>query len=196
MPLILGPSSAKIDLITDVSQLTEEYIPITIQPILRSQALKVWLIGCAVVFAWVFLIIVPPIAKAYGLTGLSSPLYSFFSLICHQMPDRSFHVLGEKFGVCSRCFGVYFGLIFGFVIYPFWRRIDDIEPISRIWLFLSLVPIGIDWLLGVTGIWANTFTSRFLTGLLLGAACSTFIVPATVEITRNFTLRSRIKKAA
>jgi uncharacterized membrane protein len=112
------------------------------------------------------------------------------------MPDRSFDVLGEKFGVCSRCFGVYFGIVFGFLIYPFWRRIDDIEPIARIWLFLSLVPIGVDWLLGVTGIWANTFTSRFLTGLLLGTACATFIVPAIVEITRNFTLRSRIKKAA
>ena len=172
------------------------YIPIKIHPLLRAQAIRVWLIGCAAVLAWLLLIFVPPLAKANGLTAIASPLYTFFGFICHQMPDRSFHVLGEKFGVCSRCFGVYFGLVFGFLIYPFWRRIDDIEPISRIWLFLSLVPIGVDWLLGVTGIWANTFTSRFLTGLLLGAACATFIVPATVEITRNFTLRTRIKKAA
>ena len=179
-----------------MSELTEKYIPINLQPILKSQAVKVWVIGSVIALAWVLLILVPPVAKAYGLTALSSPLYSFFGLICHQMPDRSFHVLGEKFGVCSRCFGVYFGLVFGFLIYPLWRRIDDIEPVPRIWLFLSLVPIGIDWLLGVTGVWANTFTSRFLTGMLLGIACATFIVPATVEITRNFTLRSRIKKAA
>src|SRR5690348_7013342 len=116
--------------------------------------------------------------------------------MCHQMSDRSFHIEGEKFGVCSRCFGVYFGLFFGLVIYPLWRRVDEVEPISRIWLFLSLVPIGIDWALGVFGIWANTFTSRFFTGLILGVACATFIVPAAVEITRNFTYRSRIKKAA
>jgi uncharacterized membrane protein len=82
------------------------------------------------------------------------------------------------------------------LINPLWRRIDETEPIARIWLFLSLVPIGIDWSLGVFGIWENTFTSRFLTGLILGVACATFIVPAIVEITRNFTLRSRIKKAA
>ena len=74
------------------------------------------------------------------------------------MPDRSFHIDGEKFGVCSRCFGVYFGLFFGFVIYPLWRRIDEIEPISRIWLFLSLIPIGVDWSLTIFGIWENTFT--------------------------------------
>ena len=155
-----------------------------------------WLVGCAVALAWVLLILTPPIAKANGFTGVSSPLYSFFSFMCHQMPDRSFYIDGEKFGVCSRCFGVYFGLFSGFVIYPLWRRIDETEPISRIWLFLSLVPIGIDWSLGVFGIWQNTFTSRFLTGLILGAACATFIVPAVVEITRNLTMRSRMKKAA
>jgi len=82
------------------------------------------------------------------------------------------------------------------VIYPLWRRIDEIEPISRIWLFLSLIPIGVDWSLTIFGIWDNTFTSRLITGLILGVACATFIVPATVEITRNLIYRSRMKKAA
>lgn len=175
---------------------SQVYVPVNLHPQLKAQAIRMWLIGCAVALAWVLLILTPPIAKASGFTGVSSPLYSFFSYMCHQMPDRSFYIDGEKFGVCSRCFGVYFGLFFGFVIYPLWRRIDEIEPISRIWLFLSLVPIGIDWSLGVFGIWENTFTSRFLTGLVLGTACATFIVPAIVEITRNLTIRSRIKKAA
>jgi uncharacterized membrane protein len=179
-----------------VTGVSQQYISLTLHPKLRAQAVRVWLVGCAVTLGWVLLIIAPAIAKANGLTGASSPLYSFFSLMCHQMPERSFHIEGEKFGVCSRCFGVYFGLFFGFVIYPLWRRIEETEPISRIWLFLSLVPIGIDWFLGVSGIWENTYTSRFVTGLILGVACATFIVPAIVEITRNLTFRSRIKKAA
>jgi len=179
-----------------VIESSQQYIPVGFHPKLKTQAVKVWLIGCAVVLAWVLLTLVPPIAKANGFTSISSPLYSFFSFMCHQMPDRSFHIEGEKFGVCSRCFGVYFGLFFGFVIYPLWRRIDETEPIARIWLFLSLIPIGVDWSLGVFGIWENTFTSRFLTGLILGIACATYIVPAIVEITRNLTVRSRIKKAA
>lgn len=173
-----------------------EYIPTSLRPDLRSQAIRVWLVGAVVALVWLLLIVTPPIAKADGLTDVSSPLYTFFSFMCHQMPDRSFHIEGEKFGVCSRCFGVYFGLFFGFLIYPLWRKIDETEPISRIWLFLSLVPIGIDWSLGVFGIWDNTFSSRFLTGLILGVACATFIVPAIVEITRNLTFRSKIKKAA
>lgn len=174
----------------------QSYIPIQLRPAVKSQAVRVWLVGCGVVLTWALLIIIAPIAKANGLTALSRLLYSFYSYICHQIPGRSFHVEGEQFGVCSRCFGVYFGLLFGYVIYPLWRRVDEIEPISRIWLFLSLIPIGVDWSLTVFGIWENTFTSRFITGMILGVACATFIVPATVEITRNFTMRSLIKKAA
>ena len=164
---------------------SEQYIGLTLKPILRSQAIRVWLVGGAVTLFWLMLILAAPIAKANGYTSLSQPLYSFFSLICHQIPSRSFHIDGEPFGVCSRCFGVYFGLLFGFVIYPLWRRIDETEPISRIWLFLSLVPIGIDWSLGVFGIWENTHFTRFVTGLILGAACAVYIVPALVEIVRN-----------
>jgi uncharacterized membrane protein len=173
-----------------------EYIPIRLKPELRSQAFRVWLIGCSVVLTWVLLILAAPIAKANGFTSISTPLYTFYGFICHQIPSRSFHIEGEQFGVCSRCFGVYFGLLFGYAIYPLWRTIDEIEPIPRIWLFLSLIPIAVDWSLTIFGIWENTFTSRFLTGLILGVACATFIVPATVEITRNFTLRARAKKAA
>ncbi len=145
--------------------------------------------GFVVVAVWVLLTVAAPLAKASGFDAVSSPLYNFFGYICHQISDRSFHVNGEQFAVCSRCFGVYFGLFFGFAIYPLWRNIDEIEPLRRVWLFLSLIPIGIDWSLTVFGIWENTQLSRFITGLILGVACATFIVPAIVEITRNLTRR-------
>lgn len=156
---------------------------------MRRQASKAWAVGLVVVLIWALLIVAAPIAKANGFTSFSSPLYNFYSFICHQLNERSFHVEGEPFGVCSRCFGVYFGLFAGFAIYPLWRRIDQIEPLPRFWLFLSMVPIGIDWSLTIFGFWENTHVSRFVTGLVLGVACSTFIVPAIVEITRNLTWR-------
>lgn len=145
--------------------------------------------GFVVVTVWVLLTVVAPIAKANGFIGFSSPLYNFFSYICHQIPDRSFHVEGEPFAVCSRCFGVYLGLAFGFAVYPLWRNITEIEPLPRFWLFLSLIPIGIDWSLTVFGVWENNHASRIITGLILGVACATYIVPAIVEITRNLTRR-------
>ncbi len=172
-----------------MSEPPENYIPQNIVVKMRKQAVRAWAVGLAVVLAFVLLIIAAPVAKANGLSGLSSSLYHFFSYICHQLPERTFHVAGEPFGVCSRCFGVYFGLVAGFVIYPLWRNIDEIEPLPRFWLFVSMIPIGIDWSLTVFGIWENNHFSRFVTGLILGVACATYIVPAIVEITRNMTHR-------
>ena len=179
-----------------MSEAVQNYVPLAIAGRLRRQAVYVWTIAIAVSLVWVLLIIGAPVARANGLTSVSTPLYGLFSYMCHQLSDRSFHIDGEQFGVCSRCFGVYFGLLAGFIIYPVWRQLDDIEPIPRVWLFLALVPIGVDWSLGVFGIWENTHLSRFVTGLILGIACATFIMPALIEITRNLTLARQLKKAA
>ena len=163
------------------------YIPIDLRGRFARQARNVWLITAGVVATWVAVIIAAPLLDA----NFSSPIYHFFSYICHQIPNRSLHLAGHQLAVCTRCSGVYFGLLAGIIAYPLWRPIDEIEPIPRFWLFLSLIPITIDWALKEFGIWNNTHTSRIITGLILGFACATFIVPALVEITRNFTAKSK-----
>ena len=170
-----------------MNQPIENYVPQDLSEHFRRQARKVWFISLLAVFAWVFLILLAPLAKANGYTNISAPLYTFFGLICHQIDARSFHVEDHPFAVCARCFGVYFGLLFGFVIYPLIRKIDEIEPLPRFWLFLAMIPIAVDWSLGIFGIWENTHLSRFITGLILGAACAIFIIPALVEIFRLWT---------
>lgn len=172
----------------------ENYIPQDLTERFRKQAWKVWLISALVVFVWVSAILLAPIAKESGLENFSSPVYGFFSYICHQMPERSFHIENHPFAVCSRCFGVYFGLFLGFLIYPVLRKIDDIEPLARVWLFLAMIPIAIDWSLGAFDIWENTHLSRFITGLILGAACAIYIVPALVEIFRLLTGKKQLKR--
>jgi hypothetical protein len=52
----------------------------------------------------------------------------------------------------------------------------------------------IDWSLGFFEIWENNHLSRFLTGLILGAACAIFIVPALVEISRLLSNRRQVKR--
>ena len=34
-------------------------------------------------------------------------VYAAGSLICHQRPERSFHLLGAQMPVCARCTGIY-----------------------------------------------------------------------------------------
>lgn len=177
-----------------MNQPIENYVSQNFAQIFRRQAWKVWAISLFVVLVWVGAIVLAPIAQANDFTFVSAPVYKFFSYICHQMSERSFHIEKHPFGVCARCFGVYFGLFFGFLIYPLIRKIDEIEPLPRFWLFLAMIPIAIDWSLGVFGIWENTHLSRFVTGLILGAACGIFIVPALVEIFRLLTSKNKRKR--
>lgn len=173
-----------------MSEPPENYISPYDSGYFRARAFRVWSVTVAIVGVWVAAIVLAPFSRLGGW-GIDPPVYSFFGYICHQIPDRSFHLGAEQLAVCSRCFGVYFGLLAGLLAYPLWRKIDDIEPLPRIWLILSMVPITIDWSLTVFGIWENTHVSRFITGLILGAACATYIVPALVEIKRNLAYKRR-----
>lgn len=160
---------------------------------------RILLAGLSVVaFFWVFLIVSAPVAAASQLKGFAEPVYGFFGYVCHQIPERSFFLIGNQFAVCSRCFGVYFGLLAGLLCYPFVRPMDESSPLPRVWLFLSMVPMALDWSLDVLGIWANTHFTRLATGLILGVACALFIVPAVIEVAELRLAKSRqpSKKAA
>ena len=173
-----------------MSEGADSYTSSTDRTRFRRQAVKVWSVAIAVVTVWLLAIVAPPLLASNGEIALAEPFYKFFGFICHQIPGRSFHILEHQFAVCSRCFGVYFGLLAGLAAFPLIRGVDEIEPLPRIWLFASMIPIAVDWSLGVFGIWENNHASRFITGLILGFACAVYIVPALVEIVRNFSRKT------
>jgi uncharacterized membrane protein len=172
----------------------ENYLPQSAVAQTRQRAFLTWSIAALFVLVWVVLIVLAPLAEANNLAGVSSPLYKFFSFLCHQNSARSYALGEHAFAVCSRCFGVYFGLFFGFLVYPFLRSIEETAPLPRFWLFAAMIPVAVDWLLGVFGIWENTHLSRFVTGTVLGAVCAVFIVPALIEIFALLANRRRVKR--
>lgn len=169
---------------------TGNYLPISVAEKLEKQAFNVWLGAVAVSAIWVLLILSPVFMPSIGLESVSHKIFGYFGFACHQIADRSFHLAGHQFAVCSRCFGIYAGILVGFLAYPAWHRISDIEAPPRYWLFLSLIPITIDWSLTIFGIWDNNHFTRVMTGGILGFACAVYLMPALVEIRRNLYLRN------
>jgi uncharacterized membrane protein len=55
--------------------------------------------------AWLATLLAAPFLP----TPLAGLLYAGGSLICHQLPDRSFHLHAYQLPVCARCFGLYAG---------------------------------------------------------------------------------------
>jgi len=172
----------------------ENYVPQIAVEESRRRAFTVWGVFAFIAAVWIFLILLAPVAETYNLNNVSNPLYNFFSYICHQIDSRSFHLENHAFAVCSRCFGVYFGLLTGFIVYPFLRPVERTEAFPRFWLFLAMIPMAIDWTLGIFDIWENTHFSRLLTGLILGAACAIFIIPALIDIFRLLSIKTQIKR--
>ncbi|MFW5990662.1 MAG: DUF2085 domain-containing protein [Candidatus Nanoarchaeia archaeon] len=110
---------------------------------------------------------------------LADSTYVAFSLVCHQKPERSFHLAGSQMPVCQRCFAIYMGAFLGGLFYSFSNKI----PLS--YLFLALLPMAIDGVGQLFGVWQSNYLSRVFTGALAGGAGMLFIMPALMEIVES-----------
>jgi uncharacterized membrane protein len=102
---------------------------------------------------------------------------ALFDPFCHQLPDRSFALAGVPFALCHRCFGVVAGLAAGAVAAPALARLlDPAGGRGLPALAVAAVPMALDWLLDVAGVWTNTPVSRFATGVVFGLAAGALLV--------------------
>lgn len=148
----------------------------------NRRPLLMWLAVSLVASAFVTAIIGAPFAQASGHTTLAFGIYSTFSHLCHQIPDRSFFIAGHQFAVCARCTGLYGGFAVATLAYPLMRSLRRTDPPRRLWLFLAAVPLAVDFSLGFFGIWENTHLSRFVTGALLGSVAVLYVMPGLIDL--------------
>ena len=162
------------------------YIP---QSVSVRRQIAVWLI---VVLGSVLIttaIIAAPLALSSGHLLWALPIYHAFSLVCHQIPERSFFIAGHPFAVCARCFGLYAGFTLATIAYPLISSLKKTDAPPRRWLFLAAVPLVIDYALGLFGIWNNTHSSRFITGALLGSVAVFYTMPGLLDLGLRLTGR-------
>lgn len=142
-----------------------------------------WAFTATLAIAILTAIVGAPLIQSLGHPAIAFKIYRAFSFVCHQIPDRSFHLAGYKFAVCSRCTGIYSGVALAALSYPLVRSLKQTLTPSLIWLFLAVTPLAIDWSLGYFSIWQNNHLSRFSTGALFGATTVFYILPGLIELT-------------
>jgi uncharacterized membrane protein len=155
------------------------YVP---QIIPTHRPLVFWAVSVAVVVSLVSLIVVAPLAAASGHSEIAIGIYRAFSVLCHQLPERSFFIDDHKFAVCSRCTGIYAGFALTLLAYPLIRPLRTTHTPPRKWLIIAAIPLLIDFSLTFFGIWENTHTSRLLTGLILGSAAVFYVMPGIADL--------------
>ncbi len=93
-----------------------------------------------------------------------------FERVCHQNPERSFTFNGIPMAVNSRCFGIFLGLWFGWIVIPLSNFSKSKKNWSLKFLFLAVMLQIIDYTGNLMLFWENTNASRSVLGVLLGIA--------------------------
>jgi uncharacterized membrane protein len=140
------------------------------------QAARHWLIWVgAIMFLTIGLAILAPVLVATGHPGLARPIYFYFHFFCHQRPDRSFHLGGEKMACCERCAAMYGTLAIGSLCFVALR--SKMRPPKMRYIAYLSIPMAIDGLTQAIGFRESNWELRVFTGALFGAGICWLLYP-------------------
>lgn len=83
-----------------------------------------------------------PVLEYFGFNGLAHAIHLAYRVTCHQLPERSYFILGHQASICQRCSAIWLMFLIGGVIYAFSGR--RIKPLPFKWWVLALIPVGLD----------------------------------------------------
>ena len=128
---------------------------------------------------WVALLISAPILPG----SISAVLYGLGSFICHQIPERSFHIAGFQLPVCARCLGLYAGAACGIGcgVWPA-RAVQAVRafdaPTTRWLAGVAAAPTVITLVLEWAGLWDPSNVTRAIAGVPFGAVIGLVVMSA------------------
>lgn len=133
--------------------------------------------------AWVSLLVAAPMLPGWA----GAILYGIGSLICHQIPERSFYLSGFQLPVCARCLGIYAGAAAGAAL-VFIRSRSGETPLptasaTRRWLAVAAAaPTIVTVALEVAGMWHPSNLTRALAGFALGGILAVVVMSALATL--------------
>lgn len=151
---------------------------------LRSLVLSIgahWLFAANLaLIAFSTLPVVAPILAYLGYDSIATAIFNAYSLTCHQMPSRSFFVLGHQMAYCERNTAIYFSMALGGIAYV-WLRRRRPRPLRWRWYALLILPMAIDGFTQLFGWRESTWLARGITGTLFGFATIWLAFPTLQE---------------
>jgi len=88
--------------------------------------------------------------------------------ICHQIPERTLEINGVLMAVNARCFGIFAGLLAGWLLIPAVSGLTVQKKWPVQLFFVAMLLQIIDYTGNLLGFWTNTNLSRLSLGLFFG----------------------------
>lgn len=150
---------------------------------MRSKPADYWAAGLtAAALLWAVALLAAPPAIEYGglLSTVAALLYEGAGRICHQRPERSFHLAGTPLPVCARCAGLYFAGAGGALLGWTGRRRRTVAPprATRGLILTAALPTVLSVAAEAAGLLHSSNTFRMISALPLGAAAGWVFVRA------------------
>jgi len=108
-------------------------------------------------------------------------IYAAGSIVCHQLPERSFHIAGVQLPVCARCTGLYAGGLIGLIIWLARARQPLSHAAARRALVLASIPTLASVLSAVAGWWDPGNALRAALALPLGVTVGAVVTAVAVR---------------
>jgi uncharacterized membrane protein len=113
-------------------------------------------------------------------------VYAAGSIVCHQLPERSFFLDGRQLPVCARCTGLYLSSAAGFLGWCMWKTIRGrrvVVPPRRALavVIVAAVPTALSYVTGVFGLWDGSNLARALLAVPLGASAGAVVASVATK---------------
>ena len=128
---------------------------------------------------WLTLLILAPVLPV-PIAGI---VYALGSRICHQRPERSFHLFAAQLPVCARCVGIYAGAAIGSLLAltgSIRARLSLVSP--RTLLVAGAVPTLVTLTTEWSGVWGVGNHARAAAGAWLGVTVAFVVARATATL--------------
>jgi uncharacterized membrane protein len=114
-------------------------------------------------------------------------VYAAGSVVCHQLPDRSFLLGGRPLPVCARCTGLYLSAAGGLAAWCAykmargWPRVA-VPPRAALALVIgAAVPTALSYFTGIAGWWEGSNVTRALLAVPLGASAGAVVAAVATK---------------
>ena len=112
--------------------------------------------------------------------------YAAGSVVCHQLPERSFYWGQWKFPVCSRCTGLYVSAAIGLAAWAVVRKRRGnpirLRPrLAMVILIAAALPTLVSVATAALGVWDATNAGRALLAVPLGAIAGVLVAAVAAK---------------
>lgn len=114
-------------------------------------------------------------------------VYAAGSVICHQLPERSFSLDGRQLPVCARCTGLYLAGAAGALGWCVWkagrgwRRFSLPPRVALAIVIAAALPTALSYFTGIAGIWDGSNLTRALLAVPLGLSAGSVVAAVATK---------------